>query len=117
MRADPDGSARRLRLKLGRDGTSTSAARTRTGSPGGGEASSSWVVASLALCLQPLGPSTHMMMASIPGAPLPDTMPSDALLYAAKKSIGTASTSGGIGAGRCDVLHRANILRRRSGWR
>ncbi len=40
MRADPDGSARRLRLlKLGRDGTSTSAARTRTGSPGGGEAS------------------------------------------------------------------------------
>jgi hypothetical protein len=47
-----------------------------------------------------------MMMASIPGAPLPDTVPSDALLYAAKKSIGTASTSGGIGVGRCD-LHTA----------
>jgi hypothetical protein len=28
-----------------------------------------------------------MMMASIPGAPLLDTVPSDALLYAAKKSI------------------------------
>jgi hypothetical protein len=43
-----------------------------------------------------------MMMASIPGAPLPDTMPSDVLLYAAKESIGTASTSRGIKAGRCD---------------
>ena len=35
-----------------------------------------------------------MMMALIPGAPLPDTLPSDALLYAAKESIGTATTSG-----------------------
>ncbi len=43
-----------------------------------------------------------MMMASIPGAQLPDTMPSDALLYAAKKRIDTASTSGSIGTGRCD---------------
>ncbi len=33
-------------------------------------------------------------MALIPGAPLPDTLPSDALLYAAKESIGTATTSG-----------------------
>ena len=47
-----------------------------------------------------------MMMASIPGAPLQDTLPSDALLYAARKKIGTASTSGGIGVGRCD-LHTA----------
>jgi hypothetical protein len=42
MRADPDGSTRRLLLlKLGRGGTSSSAARTRTGSLGGGKASSS----------------------------------------------------------------------------
>jgi hypothetical protein len=47
-----------------------------------------------------------MMMASIPGAPLRDTVPSDALPFAAKKSNGTASTSGGIGVGRCD-LHTA----------
>jgi len=41
-RADSDGSTRRLRLlKLGRDGTSTSPGRARTGSSGGGEASSS----------------------------------------------------------------------------
>jgi hypothetical protein len=44
------------------------------------------------------------MMAFIPGAPLPDTVPSDALPFAAKKSNGTASTSGGIGVGRCDLL-------------
>ncbi len=52
------------------------------------------------------------MMASIPGAPLPDTVPSDALLYVAKKSIGTASPSEGIGVGRCD-LHTARSGRGR----
>jgi hypothetical protein len=35
-----------------------------------------------------------MMMASIPGAPLSDTLPSDALLFVAKESTGPATIQG-----------------------
>ncbi len=73
-------------------------------------------MASLALCLQPLRPYTHMMMASIPGAPLPDTLPSDSFLCTAKESRGAATTSGlWVWVGRCYAQHGAEILRRRSG--
>jgi hypothetical protein len=60
-----------------------------------------------------------MMMASIPGDPLPDTLPSDALLCAAKESRGAATTSGlWVGVGRCYAQHGAETLQRRSGcWR
>jgi hypothetical protein len=47
-----------------------------------------------------------MMMASIPGAPLPDTLPSDTLLCVAKESRGAATTSGlWVGVDRCYSQH------------
>ena len=63
-----------------------------------------------------LRPSTHMMMASIPGAPLPDTVPSDALPLLQSRAMAQRPLQGDRG-GQVRPPLGAQRARRRSSWR